>query len=125
MKTLYEIINVDLAYEFTKERKLDKLEQLHVDAELEGDVANKIEAMDIPDANERYHWTNYFGHLAGADLLTLGKVQPENMLAMAALGEEDFKEAVKIATGTARNLNELTIEAEKDLNQETVNNTLT
>jgi hypothetical protein len=125
MKTLYEIINVDLAYEFTKERKLDKLEQLHVDAELEGDVANKIEAMDIPDNDDRHHWINYFGHLAGADLLTLGKVQPENMLAMAALGEEDFKEAVKIATGTARNLNELTIEAEKDLNQETVNNTLT
>jgi hypothetical protein len=77
--------------------------------------------MDIPEDDERHHWINKLGRAAGADLLTLGKVQPENMLAMSALSAEDFQAAVKVATGSARNWNQLTVEAEKDLNQETVN----
>ena len=59
------------------------------------------------------------GRSAGVDLLTLGKVQPENMLAMAGLGD-DFQEAVKVATSTARKLNQKTIDAEKDLNEELI-----
>ena len=41
---------------------------------------------------------------------------------MAGLGD-DFQEAVKIATGTARRLNQKTIDAEKDLNEELIPNT--
>jgi len=124
MKTLYEVLNVDLACEFTKERKFEKMDQLSLDPDLENQVVKEIQAMDIPSDDEKYHWTNYFGRKAGADLLTLGKVDPETMLAMSLLDEEDFKQAVKIATSTARELNDITIEAESELNQETVNNTL-
>jgi hypothetical protein len=46
------------------------------------------------------------------------------MLAMAALGEEDFKAAVKVATGSARTWNQNTVSAEKELNQETIPDTL-
>ena len=41
------------------------------------------------------------------------------MLAMRGLGE-DFPEAVKVATSTARKLNQSTIDAEKDLNEELI-----
>jgi len=119
MKTLYEVLNVDLAEEYTKVRKENTLLALDLDDELEAQVIAEIQTMDIPEDDESYHWTHKFGKLAGADLLTLGKVQPENMLAMANLGEEDFQKAVKIATTSARSMNTLTVEAEKELNQET------
>ena len=57
-------------------------------------------------------------------LLTLGKVQPESMIAMACLPAEDFKEAVKIATSAARTWNDYTVQAEKDLNEETMPSTM-
>lgn len=126
MKTLYEVLNVDLAQEYTKERKLAVLEKLSValGATLEAEVKAAIDNMDIPEDDDRYHWIQTFGRAAGADLLTLGKVQPENMLKMASLPADDFKEAVKVATGSARNWNTLTIAAEKELNAETLPNTM-
>lgn len=125
MKTLYEILHVDLAQEYTKERKLAKLNTLEIsDAQIEIEVKKAIEDMEIPNNDDRLHWIQKFGHAAGADLLTLGKVQPENMLAMASLGDNDFQEAVKVATNTARNWNNLTISAEKQLNEETIPNTM-
>lgn len=124
MKSLYEVINVDLAQEYTKERKLAVLESLNLNAEVQAQAKSAIEAMNIPQADERHHWIQKIGRAAGADLLTIGKVQPENMLAMAALGEEDFKEAVKVATSAARKLNEQTIAAEKELNEETIPSTM-
>jgi hypothetical protein len=126
MKTLYEVLNVDLAQEYTKARKLAKLEQISVqiNSDLETDVKTAIAAMDIPEDNDRYHWIQTFGRAAGADLLTLGKVQPENMIKMASLGAEDFQEAVKVATGSARKWNDLTVAAEKELNAETIPSTM-
>jgi len=116
MKTLYEVLNVDLAQEYTKARKLAVVEKLatNLGAELEAEVKTAIEAMDIPADDDRYHWIQTFGRAAGADLLTLGKVQPENMLAMASLG----------ATSSARGWNDLTVTAEKELNAETIPSTM-
>jgi hypothetical protein len=126
MKTLYEVLNVDLAQEYTKARKLAKLEKISVQVgtELETEAKAAIAAMDIPEDDDRYHWIQSFGKAAGADLLTLGKVQPENMLKMASLGNEDFQEAVKVATRSARTWNQNTITAEKELNAETIPSTM-
>jgi hypothetical protein len=119
MKTLYEVLNVDLAEHYTKARKKFALESLPLEETLKTEATAAIDAMDIPEDDDSHHWIQKFGRAAGADLLTLGKVQPENMLAMANLGEEDFQKAVKVATTSARSMNTLTVEAEKELNQET------
>jgi hypothetical protein len=125
MKTLYEVLNVDLAQEYTKSRKLAKLAKLELgDAQAEIEAKKAIKAMDIPEDDDRHHWIQTFGRAAGADLLTLGKVQPENMIKMASLSAEDFQAAVKVATSSARNWNQLTVDAEKDLNAETLPNTM-
>ena len=123
MKTLYEILNVDLAQEYTKARKLAKLATLDA-GDLKAEVETAINEMDIPNDDDRLHWIQKLGREAGADLLTLGKVQPENMIKMASLSADDFQECVKVATGSARDWNQLTIGAEKDLNQETIPNTM-
>jgi hypothetical protein len=120
MKTLYEVLNVDLAQEYTKKRKTEKANELRLEQVLLDEVIAVIELMNIPEDDEQYHWIQKLGNAAGADLLTLGKVQPENMLAMFGLGVEDFKEAVKVATRTARMLNDSTIAAEKELNDDLV-----
>lgn len=122
MKSLYEVLNVDLAQEYTKERKLAAVKKLAttLGAELEAEVKTAIAAMDIPESDERHHWIQVIAARAAADLLTIGKVQPENMMAMASLPNEDFKECVKVATTRARNLNDDTISAEKSLNTDTI-----
>tara|TARA_B100000035_G_scaffold247441_1_gene216121 strand:- start:7314 stop:7685 length:372 start_codon:yes stop_codon:yes gene_type:complete len=118
MKTLYEVMNIDLADEYTKARKLAKLATIDAGS-VAAEAESAIAELDIPEDDERHHWIQKLGKAAGVDLLTLGKVQPENMLAMAGLGD-DFSEAVKVATGTARRLNQKTIDAEKDLNEELI-----
>ena len=99
MKTLYEVLNLDLAQQYTKARKLGILyaKELYLTDELKKEVEAAIAEMNIPEDDDRYHWIQTLGRQSGADLLTLGKVQPENMLAMAGLGTDDFKEAVKVA----------------------------
>ena len=124
MKTLYEVLNVDLAQEYTKARKTAKAATLELSAELNTQVTEAIAAMNIPEDDDRYHWIQTFGRAAGADLLTIGKVQPENMIAMASLEAKDFQEAVKVATSCARNWNNLTVEAEKELNEAEIPNTI-
>jgi hypothetical protein len=124
MKTLYEVLNVDLAQEYTKARKKAVLETLELDAQTEIAAKKAIDDMIIPEDDDRLHWIQKIGNAAGADLLTIGKVQPENMLAMAALSEEDFQECVKVATGSARRWNELTVAAEKELNKDLVPSTM-
>lgn len=124
MKTLYEVLNVDLAQEYTKERKKEAATALNLDGDLHEKVFTAIDDMVIPNDDDRLHWIQKLGRAAGADLLTLGKVQPENMLAMASLAEADFKEAVKIATSAARTWNDYTVQAEKDLNVETMPSTM-
>jgi hypothetical protein len=121
MKTLYEILNLDLAQQYTKARKLGILQALNfITKELKAEAEAAIAEMNIPEDDDRYHWIQTLGRQSGADLLTLGKVQPENMLAMANLGTDDFKEAVKVATNFARSLNSQTIEAEQELNTNTI-----
>jgi len=124
MKTLYEVLNVDLAQEYTKARKLALVKELALEDDLMSEVEAAVEAMDIPTDDDRLHWIEKLGRAAGADLLTLGKVQPENMLAMANLSAEDFQAAVKVATNSARSWNQLTVSAEKDLNAETIPSTM-
>jgi hypothetical protein len=125
MKTLYEVLNVDLSQEYTKARKLAKLEEFAGKyTEVLEEAKAAIAAMDIPEDNERHHWITYFGKRAAADLLTLGKVQPETMLEMSCLPVEDFKEVVKIATSSARKLNDITIQTEKELNTNTISDAL-
>ena len=124
MKTIYEVMNVDLAQEYTKARKTAKAATLELSEELAEKVAEAIAAMDIPEDDDRHHWIQTFGRAAGADLLTIGKVQPENMIAMASLEAKDFQEAVKVATSCARNWNNLTVEAEKELNESEIPNTI-
>ena len=70
---------------------------MSLEANLKEEVTKAIDAMDIPDDDERHHWINVIAHKAASDLLTLGKVQPENMVVMSSLSEEDFSEAVAIA----------------------------
>lgn len=122
MKTLYQVLNVDLANEFTKKRKIARAKELVKEKKLLEEILELIEAMDIPDDDDRHHWIQVIGRKAAADLLTLGKVQPEHMLEMASLPLDDFKEAVKVATSTARKLNDTTVEAEKELNLDTIAN---
>ena len=124
MTPLYEVLNVDLAQEYTKERKKEAATALNLDGDLHEKVFAAIDDMVIPNDDDRLHWIQKLGRAAGADLLTLGKVQPESMLAMASLAKEDFKEAVKIATSAARTWNEYTVSAEKDLNEETMPSTM-
>ena len=124
MKTLYEVLNVDIAQEYTKERKKTVTESLNLDGDLHEEVFAAIDSMTIPNDDDRLHWIQKLGRAAGADLLTLGKVQPESMLAMACLPADDFKEAVKIATSAARTWNDSTVQAEKDLNAEILPSTM-
>lgn len=127
MHTKYEILNILLANEHSKSRKLLKLYRIEASDELIKEIEKEIlngetkeEVMARAEADDRLHWITVIGRKAAADLLTLGKVQPEHMLEMAALPLADFKEAVKIATSTARNLNTTTVEAEKELNLDTI-----
>ena len=105
MKSLYEVINIDLANEYTKQRKKEVATALNLDGDLHEEVFAAIDNMTIPEDDERHHWINVIAHKAAADLLTLGKVQPENMVVMSSLSEEDFSEAVTIAVKKARVLN--------------------
>jgi len=122
MKTFYEVINIDLAQEYTVQRKLSKLESISTqltEAE-ETAVKTAIAAMDIPKDDERYHWVQVIGNIMAADLLTIGKVQPENMLAASSLPKEDFQEAVKVAVKGANDLNQFTVAAEQAIKADVI-----
>lgn len=128
MITRYEIENILLATEYSKARKLVKLDTLFsVDSDLRETISKKIldgetreEVMARLEDDDRMHWITFLGKKASADLLTLGKVQPETMLEMSQLPEDDFREVVKIATTTARTLNNITVDAERDLSVNTI-----
>lgn len=128
MKSEYEIDNIILGNIFSKARKLEELRILDLETEerreriLDGETEEAVMARS--EADDRIHWITLLGRRAASDLLTLGKVQPETMLEMSALPEADFREVVKIATGTARKLNDLTVEAEKELNLDTISSEL-
>jgi hypothetical protein len=128
METEYEINNIILGNIFSKARKLNMLKILDLDTPerkeqiLDGETEEAVLAR--AEADDKIHWITLLGRKAAADLLTLGKVQPETMLEMSALPEEDFRAVVKVATSTARKLNDLTVEAEKELNLNTISSEL-
>lgn len=121
MKTLYELLNIDLAQAYTKARKLAVLNTIEHYADLKKEAEAAIAEMEIPEDDDRHHWIHFIAAKAASDLLTIGKVQPEHMLEMSGLSKEDFSECVKVATMTARSLNNYTVAAEKDLNIDTIN----
>ena len=131
MITEYELLNVFLAEEHTKARKLAKLSTIKNNKAVVDTVKAKIlagetekEVMDRAEEDDRIHWIEFYSNKAAADLLTLGKVQPETMVSMAALPEKDFAEVVKKATARANRLNKQTASAEKELNLDLISNEL-
>jgi hypothetical protein len=126
MITDYELYNIHLAKQFSKPRKLETLGHLlsakaitedkykeTTNVVLEG--ADLDETLKTRDSEDRNHWIQHFASIAAADLITLGKVQPETMHSMSLLPGDDFKEVVKEATLRARRLNAQTLAAEKEI----------
>jgi len=130
MRTKYEIINIELATEWSKSRKLAKLDTLEIADQdlynevlehiLDGEQESEVMHPDRVEGDDREHFIYKIAHAAAADLLTLGKVQPENMVVMSSLPEDDFGQAVSIAVKKARKLNEVTIATEKQINLDTI-----
>lgn len=130
MYTKYQILNVELATEWSKSRKIKKLDSLEIQDQdlynevletiLEGETEAEVMHPDRLENDDREHWILKFSHAAAADLLTLGKVQPETMVVMSSLPKHDFGEAVKNAVKKARVLNEVTIATEKQINLDTI-----
>lgn len=125
--SIYELKNIIISQNYTKSRKLQTLMEyrgieevpphvyttvLHdlLDGETEDAVLSRFEQED------RMHWIHYYANKVSADLLTLGKIQPETMLDMGNLPEEDYEEAVIVATKKANKLNTATVEAERKMN---------
>ena len=118
MKTLYEVLNIDLADQHTKARKLSVLDSMGLTGDLLDNVTDAIEEMDIPADDERHHWIQKLGRASGVDLLTIGKVQPEHMNYMVALEDEAFAACVKQATAIAKQLNYEVQQVEAELQTE-------
>jgi hypothetical protein len=127
MLSRYEIEHVVLAEQYTPSRKLLALKALEADTAQEKSAISAIkktilngetEASVLQNFNneEPTQWAELYGRRAAADLLTIGKVQPETMLSLSALPVQDFVKAIKIATLMAKRLNDITIEAEAELN---------
>lgn len=129
MLSRYQIEHVILAEEYTASRKILALNKLleEVDSQVDikliekvkKDICGKQSEEDVLkkfQKEDAEHWIELYGRRAATDLLTLGKVQPETMLAMSALPPEDFIQAIKVASLTAKRLNDTTIVAESDLN---------
>ena len=125
--SIYELKNIVISQNYTKSRKLKTLLDfrgieevpphvyttvLHelLDGETEDAVLSRFEHED------RVHWIHYYANKVSADLLTLGKIQPETMLELGNLPEQDYEEAVIVATKKANKLNTATIEAERKMN---------
>jgi hypothetical protein len=127
----YELKNIINSQNYTKSRKLIVLQELRglqevsplvyttllseiLDGETEDAVLARFEE------EEPTHWIHYYANSVTADLLTLGKVQPETMLAISLLPTEDFQEVIKLATIRANKLNTVTMEVERKLRLDTV-----
>ena len=130
MYTKYQILNVELATEWSKSRKIMKLDTLELEDQdlyndiletiLDGESEAEVMHPDRLEGDDREHWIAKISHTAAADLLTLGKVQPETMVVMSSLPADDFGLAVKNAVKKARKLNEVTIATEKQIDLDTI-----
>lgn len=136
MFSYYEVKNIVLAECYTKSRKLRELNSLFesngvsklnyekikkeiLEEETEAQVESKF------DEEDREHWIQFYANKTAADLLTLGKVQPETMLAMSLLPNDDFEEIVKHATIKANSINSKTMDVEKRINLNSIPTQLT
>lgn len=136
MFSYYEVKNILLAECYTKSRKLRELNNLFeangvstsnyerikkeiLEEETEKQVESKF------DEEDREHWIQYYANKTASDLLTLGKVQPETMLAMSLLPGDDFEEIVKHATIKANSINAKTMDVEKRINLNSIPSQLT
>lgn len=135
MLTEYEIEHIILADEYTKARKLAKLAKITASSDKEKTLIKKMkekilsneteeQVMKKAEEEDRIHWIEFYANRVAADLLTLGKVQPETMLSLSLIPEKDFSEVVKKATVRANKLNKVTIETEKGLNLDLISNEL-
>lgn len=127
MLSRYELKYIILAEQYSPGRKIQTLKDLKnltlkdksIVSEIKKDILNgstEDEILKNFEEQESQHWIEFYGHKASADLLTIGKVQPETLLAMSSLPEKDFRDAIKIATKYAKRINDIIIEAEADLN---------
>jgi hypothetical protein len=127
MLSKYQITNVILSEEYTRSRKILKLNQVIIQQPEYADQLDLVKQEILNDESETqvlsrfesedsFHWIEYYSHRAAVDLLTLGKVQPETMLGMSLLPMKDFVESVKKSTDIAKKINDLTIAAESELN---------
>jgi len=126
MLSKYEIEHVILAEKYTKSRKIITLNQMIPESPADQQLINEIKKEILGSETEESvlarfqdeesdQWVDFYSRRAASDLLTLGKVEPEVMLAMSALPIDDFVKSVKKATEIARKLNNLTIEAESEI----------
>jgi hypothetical protein len=127
----YELKNIINSQNYTKSRKLMVLQELgelpEVSSSLYTKLLSEILGGETEDAvlarfedEESVHWIHHYANTVTADLLTLGKVQPETMLAISLLPTEDFQEIIKLATIRANQLNNVTMEVERKLRLDTV-----
>lgn len=128
MITEYEVENIYLARSYSKARKLAALNSI---TELDSKARQRLEEKILGDEtkeevarraekDEEDHWVKYYGYAAAADLLTLGKVQPETFLAMMHLPGDGFKQAVQVATKEAKKADATTHQAEQELKVNTI-----
>ena len=127
----YELKNIINSQNYTKSRKLMVLQELvelpEVSSSLYTKLLSEILGGETEDAvlarfedEESVHWIHHYANTVTADLLTLGKVQPETMLAISLLPTEDFQEIIKLATIRANQLNTVTMEVERKLQIDTI-----
>lgn len=127
----YELKNIINSQNYTKSRKLITLQEFREHSEVSPTLYETVlsEVLDgeTEDAvlarfeqEEPVHWVHYFANNVTADLLTLGKVQPETMLAISLLPTDDFQEVIKLATIRANKINTITMEVERKLRLDTV-----
>ena len=134
--SFYQLKNVILAEQYTKSRKLIKLNSLLTKSEISQELyaqaksdlledETELSVMESFESEEKEHWVHFYANKTAADLLTLGKVQPETMLAMSLLPAEDFEDVVKYATIKANKINTATVEVEQRINLNSIPSNLT
>lgn len=69
------------------------------------------------ESTEESYWIQKLAKIAAIDILTSGKVQPENMEKMTLLSESAFVECVKNATLKAHEINSQVLNVESELSQ--------
>jgi hypothetical protein len=69
---------------------------------------------DVEKTEETY-WVQKLAKIAAIDILTNGKVQPENMERITCLSEKAFVDCIKNATLLAHDINSRVMQVESDL----------